>query len=593
MHFLRALALHAVFFLLLVAPCLGAPSARKIAQIDIGFVTSSDMMMAPDGRSITLLSLPGEKGSDCVLFDRRSHKITYVPGGSRMEPLCYSRDGRRLWVWGLRLAEDVPELGIRANGQDFIGLYDIRRKRYIRLFHPSSGEWDVPRDAVLSRNERTLVYATSGGTVYGIDTRSGRIRWRRIAAETNEEPITVRLVPNGSHWLQLKSTEGGIAQAQMVSSRTGRVVARLKVAVAAAGKFGSAFSDVELSPTARQTAIFQSSTQKWIFLNSRTGRVQWSMGGYSPISEGDLQWQWSPDGRFVGVSGPTGFQLRDAKTGKIIGSIPGPRDASVLFSEDGSRVYTLQDNDSGFGSFTAVWQWTLFPTRRQRKYDLRFMKRLRTREEQFALSPRHRNESLAQAARRGDPARVALLLDKGAYIEARDRNRNSPLMNALVANDVYGGPKQYEATARLLIARGANVSRQGGSLLAAAVGGSDSILDLLLRKGARVNGDASDYGTRTALHAAAALAELKSVRFLLAHGADPNLPDSAGKTPLMEAVSGVAAGSPMDDSVLPTIQVLIQHGARVDARAKNGNTALDMAFDDKIKALLRRLGAKS
>jgi ankyrin repeat protein len=92
---------------------------------------------------------------------------------------------------------------------------------------------------------------------------------------------------------------------------------------------------------------------------------------------------------------------------------------------------------------------------------------------------------------------------------------------------------QPEAVA-LLLQRGANVeavSRNDNRLRAlhsAAAGGSCEIVERLLQAGADVN--ASHQGGHTPLHAAAGAGRLDMVRALLAHGADPTAKTEEGKT---------------------------------------------------------------
>lgn len=475
------------FFLLMVSMGHAMPpmSARKIAPIEIGSVGSNDMKISRDGRFLSLLSIPGEKGSDCIVFDRRTHKTTQLVGSSRMEPLCFSRDGRRLWVWGLHLDERLPGLSLKPGDYEFIALYDLRRKRYVRALTDVRDD-EVPSDGVLARDGRTLVYATSDGWVCGFNTRTGRVMWRRRAQDKGDEPVSIKLSPDGSKFLRTSDDEDGQAQsAEVVSTRSLSVLARFHLPFAQSGGMRSAFSGGRFAPRGEQVALFQPDTQQWVFLDPRTAKVQWKVGGPSRTSEGDLKWQWSPDARFVGVSGPKGFELCDAQTGRVLQRCAALKGSSLAFSPDSSLVYALADNESGFGAFTTLWQWRLFPTVRQRRADARFMRRLHSREERFALSPRHINESLIQAARGGDAGRVAFLIDRGANIETCDGRGDSALANAVWSNDVYKGPHAYYATAKLLIARGANVSKHGGALLAGAE--SDALTELLLAHGAHPN----------------------------------------------------------------------------------------------------------
>ncbi len=570
-------------------------SARKIAPVEVDYVGSSDMRISGDGRFLSFLSLPGEKGSDCIVFDRRTHKTTMLPGSSRAEPLCFSRDGRRLWVWGLHLDERLPGLRVKPSDHQFLALYDLRRGRYTRYFQIPDSNDGVVGASVLSRDERNLIYSTDYGWIVAISTRTGKQTWKRRVQDRGNEPVSVELSPDGSRFLRLDEDENGSGQrAQVVSTRSGRVLSTMRLKFASSQGLRSAFDSGRFAPRGSMIALFQQETQQWAFFDARTRRLRWKMGGPSRSSEGELSWQWSPDARFVGVSGPKSFEVRDARNGRVLRVCPQLQDATLAFSPDGSRVYALEGDDTGFGTGTVLWQWRLFPSFKQRRADARFMARLRRREERFALSKRHIHESLIQAARGGDARRVAFLLERGANIETLDGRGDSPLVNAVNGNDVYGGPHRYFDTTKLLLARGAHIGKRGPDLMASAAADSPAMLRLLFAHGASVNGDASRYGVGTPLHGAANLQQVENVRFLLAHGANSNARDAEGDTPLMEAINyfspsrGVSAA---EDS-LAIARLLIAHGADVNIRNKVGQSALDMVQTSDMRTVLQKAGAK-
>jgi ankyrin repeat protein len=106
------------------------------------------------------------------------------------------------------------------------------------------------------------------------------------------------------------------------------------------------------------------------------------------------------------------------------------------------------------------------------------------------------------------------------------RVRTADLMvgNALHAAAVGG----RESVVQLLLEKGADVNAQGGqygnALHAAVVGGHKGIVKLLIEKGADVNAR-GPYGTP--LQAASFRGHEELVRLLLEKGADPNLPGSS------------------------------------------------------------------
>jgi ankyrin repeat protein len=129
---------------------------------------------------------------------------------------------------------------------------------------------------------------------------------------------------------------------------------------------------------------------------------------------------------------------------------------------------------------------------------------------------------LVYAIRKPSVAQVKILLECGAKPDIPVRDIY-PLCFAVLSNK--------PELVRLLLEHGAEIEQTNERSLsalhmAAQIKNAD-ILDVLLEAGADPN--FSYYGS-TALHAAAAVGNLKSARKLLAKGANPALLDSAGKT---------------------------------------------------------------
>lgn len=157
---------------------------------------------------------------------------------------------------------------------------------------------------------------------------------------------------------------------------------------------------------------------------------------------------------------------------------------------------------------------------------------------------------------------------------------------------------------------------------ASRTGNVKKILELL-KKGADVN--AQDEAHRqTALTYAAALGQMDAVKVLLDHGADPNLANMVGYSPIMAAARNsrqrcamllIDAGAEVNTTDdwgytalmlaanhgLPeTVNVLLKHGANVNAAAIGGYTSLMVAainnsvpesMVEEIIALLLSAGA--
>ena len=97
-------------------------------------------------------------------------------------------------------------------------------------------------------------------------------------------------------------------------------------------------------------------------------------------------------------------------------------------------------------------------------------------------------------------------------------------------------------------------------------------VSLMLRKGAKVN--ARDVRGGTALMRAvfSDKSHVPTVRMLLDHGADPNAANEEGNVPLC-FVYGPGR--------LKYIKLLVQHGATVNKRDKSGRTVIKQMVDNK------------
>jgi ankyrin repeat protein len=116
------------------------------------------------------------------------------------------------------------------------------------------------------------------------------------------------------------------------------------------------------------------------------------------------------------------------------------------------------------------------------------------------------------------------LLDRGADINARDRQRHTPLIHA-----VFVGHVEF---ARMLLDRGADINARDDGLhtplIHAVFEGHVEFVRMLLERGAVI--DAQSISGRTALSSAAARGYTQVVRLLLEHGADVNVCDNQGQT---------------------------------------------------------------
>ncbi|MDE0660646.1 MAG: ankyrin repeat domain-containing protein [Gammaproteobacteria bacterium] len=167
---------------------------------------------------------------------------------------------------------------------------------------------------------------------------------------------------------------------------------------------------------------------------------------------------------------------------------------------------------------------------------------------------------IAQAIHHWRSTTVAqLLLDHGADIDVQTTvhfNGDTPLSWKLRCGDTVG--------ARFLLERGADPNLGPIKFMPSAA--MAEAIPLLLNHGWDIDQGA---GNRTLLHHDANHGHGAKVRILLAHGADPNVLDAAGRTPLH--LLG-ARGTGRD-----AIRALARAGADLHVRDGSGHTPLDYA----------------
>jgi len=159
---------------------------------------------------------------------------------------------------------------------------------------------------------------------------------------------------------------------------------------------------------------------------------------------------------------------------------------------------------------------------------------------------------------------VRRLMAAGASLNMVDPTLGTPLYLAVHEGD--------EAAARLLIKAGANLETQGPigtPLHVAAQHDAANLVDLLLKNGAEV--DARNWEMATPLQLTARRGGLESAALLLAKGADIEAKNAFGQTPIFNAANGPNA--------VNLVPLLIEHGAAINVRDGNGNTALTLAID--------------
>ncbi|KAH0542984.1 hypothetical protein FGG08_002672 [Glutinoglossum americanum] len=184
---------------------------------------------------------------------------------------------------------------------------------------------------------------------------------------------------------------------------------------------------------------------------------------------------------------------------------------------------------------------------------------------------------LQKAASNGHEPIVKLLLERGADIEAKDKDGWTVLQRA-VSNG-------HELVVNLLLERGADVEAKGKGrwtvLQRAASNGHELVVNLLLERGADV--EAKSKSGWTALQWATSNGHEPIVKLLLEKGADIEVKDYSGRTALQLAVSG--------GHILIT-KLLLEKGADVAAKDIWGRTVLQHAASQGYAPILNLLLGK-
>lgn len=183
---------------------------------------------------------------------------------------------------------------------------------------------------------------------------------------------------------------------------------------------------------------------------------------------------------------------------------------------------------------------------------------------------------LSAAAARGDVAMMKVLLAAGAEVDRRIGVGTAANETALIVAATNG----HRDAVALLLDQKASLDAQSvtgtTALIAAASGGHVDLARLLLDRGADVNAQTEPPGAVSALHLAARRGNLRLMQLLLDRGANVNL-KADGDSPLHRLIGRDLSTPP--SGAPAAAELLIERGADVNATSKTGETALPMAVN--------------
>jgi ankyrin repeat protein len=201
------------------------------------------------------------------------------------------------------------------------------------------------------------------------------------------------------------------------------------------------------------------------------------------------------------------------------------------------------------------------------------------------------------------------LISKGANINPMNpAKEGSVLLSAVFSEDAN--------MIKMLVEKGADINRTK-ALNYAIMTKNIKTVEFLLKHGASVN--KSDEGSETALHIAVEDGQIEIIKLLLANGADINAKDEMGETPLYSLIhlpydnelprllldngadpNTTSNGTPILNAIADTqneefVEMLLKKGANVNSKDYQGNTPLQIASkynNQGVINMLKKYGAK-
>jgi len=172
---------------------------------------------------------------------------------------------------------------------------------------------------------------------------------------------------------------------------------------------------------------------------------------------------------------------------------------------------------------------------------------------------------------------VKILADLGADLNLLQGGAYTPLWWA-----AYNGSLDI---CKSLIKGGADIEKQSATglpMVAAAFNGNDDIVNLFLTKGANPDNQVENSGW-TPLHGAIIMGHSSTIKLLFENGADPDIKDVEGYSPLLRLINDGNA------NVQECADLLLQQRIDLEAQSLSGETALILASKKGYTGIVRNL----
>ncbi|MHC4905690.1 MAG: ankyrin repeat domain-containing protein [Planctomycetota bacterium] len=177
----------------------------------------------------------------------------------------------------------------------------------------------------------------------------------------------------------------------------------------------------------------------------------------------------------------------------------------------------------------------------------------------------NRRTSLHYAAYHGYLEAVMYLLSKDVDVNVQDAEGMTPLCFSVAAGNIEITKKLLDAGARLDVTDNLGLSPLNWAITQEeTVAGKYELIRILIDKGAPINGTEKSYPP---VFSAIGAQSDKALEILIQNGADVNILNSTGETPLMQAIRS---------ENIEGFRILLENGADIQKKNKHGYSVIDI-----------------